>query len=44
VVQEADGNGISTRKVDRLVKQLGCNKQGPVSRLCQGLDEAGQMG
>ena len=41
IVQEAYGNGISTRKVDRLVEQLG--RQGmskdTVSRLCRGLDE-----
>lgn len=41
VVQEAYVNGISTRKVDRLVEQLGVagmsNNQ--VSRLCRGLDE-----
>lgn len=41
VVQEAYVNGVSTRKVDRLVEQLGVagiGKDG-VSRLCRGLDE-----
>jgi putative transposase len=41
VVQEAYINGVSTRKVERLVEQLGVagmNKD-QVSRLCQGLDE-----
>ena len=41
MVQEAYVNGVSTRKVDRLVEQLGlhhlCKDQ--VSRLCRGLDE-----
>jgi putative transposase len=41
VVQEAYVNGISTRKVDRLVEQLGLQgmSKDQVSRLCRGLDE-----
>ena len=41
VVQEAYVNGVSTRKVDRLVEQLGLHHMGKdqVSRLCRGLDE-----
>jgi len=41
VVQEAYVNGVSTRKVDRLVEQLGLQgmSKDQVSRLCQGLDE-----
>ena len=41
VVQEAYVNGVSTRKVDRLVEALGLAGVGKdqVSRLCQGLDE-----
>jgi hypothetical protein len=41
VVQEAYGNGISTRKVDRLVEQLGRQSMSKdtVSRLYRGLDE-----
>jgi putative transposase len=41
VVQEAYVNGISTRKVDRLVAQLGLQgmNKDQVSRLCRGLDE-----
>jgi putative transposase len=41
VVQEAYVNGISTRKVDRLVEQLGLQgmTKDTVSRLCRGLDE-----
>jgi transposase-like protein len=41
VVQEAYGNGVSTRKVDRLVEQLGLQQMSKdtVSRLCRGLDE-----
>jgi putative transposase len=41
VVQEAYVNGVSTRKVDRLVQQLGVAgmSKDQVSRLCQGLDE-----
>ncbi len=41
VVQEAYVNGVSTRKVDRLVQQLGLAgmSKSTVSRLCQGLDE-----
>jgi putative transposase len=40
-VQEAYVNGISTRKVDRLVEQLGrqAMSKDTVSRLCRGLDE-----
>jgi putative transposase len=41
VVQEAYVNGISTRRVDRLVAQLGIAgmSKDQVSRLCRGLDE-----
>jgi putative transposase len=41
VVQEAYVNGVSTRKVDRLVEQLGLHgmSKDTVSRLCRGLDE-----
>ena len=41
VVQEAYVNGVSTRKVDRLVEQLGLQgmSKDTVSRLCRGLDE-----
>src|SRR5205823_7683191 len=41
VVQEAYVNGVSTRKVERLVEQLGVQSlsKDQVSRLCQGLDE-----
>ena len=41
VVQEAYVNGVSTRKVDRLVTQLGLAgmSKSTVSRLCAGLDE-----
>ena len=41
VVQEAYVNGVSTRKVDRLVTQLGLTSmsKSAVSRLCAGLDE-----
>ena len=41
VVQEAYVNGVSTRKVDRLVAQLGLQgmSKDQVSRLCRGLDE-----
>ena len=41
VVQEAYVNGVSTRKVDRLVEQMGLHHMGKdqVSRLCGGLDE-----
>jgi putative transposase len=40
VVQEAYVNGVSTRKVDRLVAQLGLQgmTKDQVSRLCRGLD------
>jgi putative transposase len=40
VVQEAYVNGVSTRKVDRLVAQLGIGgmSKDQVSRLCRGLD------
>ena len=40
VVQEAYVNGVSTRKVDRLVEQLGLHSMSKdqVSRLCRGLD------
>jgi len=45
VVQEAYVNGISTRKVDRLVEQLGLQQmtKDTVSRLCRGLDEQVQV-
>jgi putative transposase len=41
VVQEAYVNGVSTRKVDRLVEQLGLRgmTKDSVSRLCRGLDD-----
>ena len=41
VVQEAYVNGVSTRKVDQLVQQLGLAgmSKSTVSRLCRGLDE-----
>lgn len=41
VVQEAYVNGVSTRKVERLVEQLGIGSmsRSAVSRLCAGLDE-----
>lgn len=41
VVQEAYVNGVSTRKVDRLVTQLGLSgiSRSAVSRLCAGLDK-----
>ncbi len=41
VVQEAYINGVSTRKVERLVEQLGIQSMGKdqVSRLCAGLDD-----
>jgi putative transposase len=41
VVQEAYVNAVSTRKVDRLVEQMGLHHLGKdqVSRLCRGLDE-----
>jgi transposase-like protein len=41
VVQEAYINGVSTRKVERLVEQLGVQSlsKDQVSRLCRGLDE-----
>ena len=41
VVQEAYVNGVSTRKVERLVEALGLAgvSKDQVSRLCQGLDE-----
>ena len=41
VVQEAYVNGVSTRKVDRLVEALGLAgvSKDTVSRLCRGLDE-----
>jgi len=44
VVQEAYINGVSTRKVDRLVEQMGLHlTKDQVSRLCRGLDEQVQM-
>ena len=41
VVQEAYVNGVSTRKVDRLVEQMGLHQlsKDQVLRLCRGLDE-----
>jgi transposase-like protein len=41
VVQEAYVNGVSTRKVDRLVEQIGLRglSKDQVSRMCRGLDE-----
>jgi putative transposase len=41
VVQEASGEGVSTRRVDDLVKALGMDgiSKSQVSRLCQTLDE-----
>ena len=40
VVQEAYVNGVSTRKVDRLVEQMGVHmSKDQVSRLCRGLDD-----
>jgi len=41
VVQEAYVNGVSTRKVDRLVEAIGvaAMSKDQVSRLCQGLDD-----
>jgi putative transposase len=41
VVMEAYVNGVSTRKVDRLVEQLGIQgmSKDRVSRMCRGLDE-----
>ena len=41
VVQEAYVNGVSTRRVDRLVEQMGLRgmTKDQVSRLCRGLDE-----
>lgn len=41
VIQEAYVNGVSTRKVERLVTQLGLSgiSRSAVSRLCAGLDE-----
>jgi putative transposase len=44
VIQEAYINGVSTRKVDRLVEAMGlegCSKD-TVSRLCKELDETGE--
>jgi len=44
VVQEAYVNGVSTRKVDRLVEQMGVHlTKDQVSRLCRGLDEQVQI-
>jgi putative transposase len=44
VVQEAYVNGVSTRKVDRLVEQMGLHlTKDQVSRLCRGLDEQVQV-
>ncbi len=42
VVMEAYVNGVSTRKVDRLVEQLGISgmTKDRVSGLCRGLDES----
>src|SRR5215207_10641003 len=45
VVQKAYVNGVSTRKVDRLVEQMGLHhmSKDQVSRLCGGLDEQVQV-
>jgi len=45
VVQEAYVNGVSTRKVERLVTQLGLagTSRSALSRLCAGLDEQVQL-
>ena len=45
VIQEAYINGVSTRKVERLVTQLGLSgmSRSAVSRLCSGLDEQVQL-
>ncbi|HEX2232882.1 MAG TPA: IS256 family transposase [Thermoleophilaceae bacterium] len=44
VVQEAYINGVSTRKVDRLVEQMGLHlSKDQVSRPCRGLDEQVQL-
>src|SRR4029453_17690446 len=45
MVQEAYVNGVSTRKVDRVVEQLGLYhlSKDQVSRLCRGLDEQGRV-
>jgi putative transposase len=44
VVQEVSGQGVSTRRVDALVKVLGMEgiSKRQVSRLCQGLDQEGE--
>jgi putative transposase len=41
VVQEAYVNGVSTRKVDRVVEHMGLQgvSKDQVSRMCAGLDE-----
>jgi putative transposase len=45
VVQEAYVNGVSTRKVDRLVEQMGLRglSKDQVSRMCRSLDEQVQL-
>src|SRR3989440_3341015 len=45
VVQEAYVNGVSTRKVDRLVEQMGLRglSKDQVSRMCRALDEQVQV-
>ena len=44
MVQEAYLNGVLTRKVDRLVEQMGLHlSKDQVSRLCRGLDEQVQI-
>ena len=45
VVQEAYVNGVSTRKVDRLVEQMGLRglSKDQVSRMCRALDEQVQL-
>ena len=45
VVQEAYVNGVSTRKVDRLVEQMGLRglSKDQVSRMCRSLDEQVQI-
>ena len=44
VIQQAYVEGVSTRRVDDLVKALGCEgiSKSQVSRICQELDEVGE--
>ena len=41
MIQQAHAKGVSTRRVDDLVKALGCEGiyMSQVSRICRGLDE-----